>query len=78
MDICALQEIIARFKTLAVDPTEFACMKAIVLFKPGEPSAGGGGKSTFWVTGKIKGMLRESKCKSAWRSTQLAVLSYTD
>ncbi|XP_034288528.1 photoreceptor-specific nuclear receptor [Pantherophis guttatus] len=33
-DICALQEIIARFKTLAVDPTEFACMKAIVLFKP--------------------------------------------
>ncbi|KAG8145006.1 hypothetical protein E2320_013385 [Naja naja] len=33
-DICALQEIIARFKTLAVNPTEFACMKAIVLFKP--------------------------------------------
>ncbi|XP_062998444.1 photoreceptor-specific nuclear receptor [Elgaria multicarinata webbii] len=34
MDLRALQEIIARFKGLLVDPTEFACMKAIVLFKP--------------------------------------------
>ncbi|KAJ6664091.1 hypothetical protein lerEdw1_008306 [Lerista edwardsae] len=34
IDVRALQEIIARFKALAVDPTEFACMKAIVLFKP--------------------------------------------
>ncbi|XP_033022660.1 photoreceptor-specific nuclear receptor [Lacerta agilis] len=34
MDIRVLQEIIARFKALGVDPTEFACMKAIVLFKP--------------------------------------------
>ncbi|XP_053128694.1 photoreceptor-specific nuclear receptor [Hemicordylus capensis] len=34
IDVRALQEIIARFRTLAVDPTEFACMKAIVLFKP--------------------------------------------
>ncbi|KAF7241606.1 Photoreceptor-specific nuclear receptor, partial [Varanus komodoensis] len=33
-DIRALQEIIARFRGLLVDPTEFACMKAIVLFKP--------------------------------------------
>uniref|UniRef100_A0A4X2LHW6 Nuclear receptor subfamily 2 group E member 3 n=1 Tax=Vombatus ursinus TaxID=29139 RepID=A0A4X2LHW6_VOMUR len=30
-----LQETIARFKSLTVDPTEFACMKALVLFKPG-------------------------------------------
>ncbi|XP_068923384.1 photoreceptor-specific nuclear receptor [Petaurus breviceps papuanus] len=29
-----LQETIARFKSLTVDPTEFACMKALVLFKP--------------------------------------------
>ncbi|XP_069898818.1 photoreceptor-specific nuclear receptor [Dipodomys merriami] len=29
-----LQETIARFRALAVDPTEFACMKALVLFKP--------------------------------------------
>lgn len=36
IDVRALQEIIARFKALAVDPTEFACMKAIILFKPGE------------------------------------------
>ncbi|KAJ7311404.1 hypothetical protein JRQ81_007031 [Phrynocephalus forsythii] len=34
VDLRALQEIIARFKSLLVDPTEFACMKAIVLFKP--------------------------------------------
>lgn len=30
-----LQETISRFRALAVDPTEFACMKALVLFKPG-------------------------------------------
>ncbi|KAM5340371.1 photoreceptor-specific nuclear receptor isoform 2-T3 [Glossophaga mutica] len=29
-----LQETISRFRGLAVDPTEFACMKALVLFKP--------------------------------------------
>ncbi|XP_062060870.1 photoreceptor-specific nuclear receptor [Lepus europaeus] len=29
-----LQETIARFRALAVDPTEFACLKALVLFKP--------------------------------------------
>uniref|UniRef100_A0A670ZBD7 Nuclear receptor subfamily 2 group E member 3 n=1 Tax=Pseudonaja textilis TaxID=8673 RepID=A0A670ZBD7_PSETE len=46
-DICALQEIIARFKTLAVDPTEFACMKAIVLFKPGEPSVLHGWRNSY-------------------------------
>lgn len=30
-----LQETISRFRALAVDPTEFACLKALVLFKPG-------------------------------------------
>lgn len=30
-----LEEVFHRFKALAVDPTEFACLKAIVLFKPG-------------------------------------------
>uniref|UniRef100_A0A8C0ESX9 Nuclear receptor subfamily 2 group E member 3 n=1 Tax=Bubo bubo TaxID=30461 RepID=A0A8C0ESX9_BUBBB len=34
LDIRALQETLSRFKALAVDPTEFACMKAVVLFKP--------------------------------------------
>lgn len=33
-----LEEVFVRFKTLAVDPTEFACLKAIVLFKPGKES----------------------------------------
>ncbi|KAM6149738.1 photoreceptor-specific nuclear receptor [Erethizon dorsatum] len=32
-----LQETVARFRALAVDPTEFACMKALVLFKPETP-----------------------------------------
>lgn len=30
-----LQETISRFRGLAVDRTEFACLKALVLFKPG-------------------------------------------
>ncbi|XP_029009542.3 photoreceptor-specific nuclear receptor [Betta splendens] len=33
-DMHILQEAFNRFKALAVDPTEFACLKAIVLFKP--------------------------------------------
>jgi len=35
-DLQVLEEIFSRFKALAVDPTEFACLKAIVLFKPGK------------------------------------------
>ncbi|XP_004687681.2 PREDICTED: photoreceptor-specific nuclear receptor [Condylura cristata] len=34
METRILQETISRFRVLAVDPTEFACMKALVLFKP--------------------------------------------
>ncbi|XP_048887234.1 photoreceptor-specific nuclear receptor-like [Brienomyrus brachyistius] len=33
-DLRVLQEVFSRFKALAVDPTEFACLKAVVLFKP--------------------------------------------
>ncbi|XP_078285859.1 photoreceptor-specific nuclear receptor [Rhinoraja longicauda] len=33
-DVRILQEAISRFKALVVDPTEFACLKAVVLFKP--------------------------------------------
>ncbi|TMS05468.1 Photoreceptor-specific nuclear receptor [Larimichthys crocea] len=33
-DLRILEEVFNRFKGLAVDPTEFACLKAIVLFKP--------------------------------------------
>ncbi|CAK6950981.1 photoreceptor-specific nuclear receptor [Scomber scombrus] len=33
-DLRILEEVFNRFKALAVDPTEFACMKAIILFKP--------------------------------------------
>ncbi|XP_042352853.1 photoreceptor-specific nuclear receptor [Plectropomus leopardus] len=34
VDLRILEEVFNRFKALAVDPTEFACLKAIVLFKP--------------------------------------------
>ncbi|XP_034144014.1 photoreceptor-specific nuclear receptor isoform X2 [Esox lucius] len=30
----ALEEVFNRFKALSLDPTEFACLKAVVLFKP--------------------------------------------
>ncbi|CAL8356266.1 unnamed protein product [Lota lota] len=33
-DLHCLGDVFDRFKVLAVDPTEFACLKAIVLFKP--------------------------------------------
>ncbi|XP_039881739.1 photoreceptor-specific nuclear receptor [Simochromis diagramma] len=33
-DLQILEEVFSRFKALTVDPTEFACLKAIVLFKP--------------------------------------------
>ncbi|XP_034541927.1 photoreceptor-specific nuclear receptor isoform X2 [Notolabrus celidotus] len=33
-DQCILEGVFNRFKALAVNPTEFACLKAIVLFKP--------------------------------------------
>lgn len=35
-DMKMLQEITNRFRSLQVDPAEFACLKAIALFKPGE------------------------------------------
>ena len=34
-DMRMLQEITNRFRSLQVDPAEFACLKAIALFKPG-------------------------------------------
>lgn len=34
-DIRILQEVVARFKAVQVDPAEFACLKAVALFKPG-------------------------------------------
>ena len=35
-DVRTLQEVLARFKSVQVDPAEFACLKAIALFKPGK------------------------------------------
>lgn len=35
-DIKLFQDILSKFKAICVDPTEYACLKAIVLFKTGE------------------------------------------
>ncbi len=37
-DVRTLQETTSRFRNLQVDPAEFACLKAIALFKPGRLS----------------------------------------
>lgn len=34
-DIKLFQDILAKFKAMWLDPTEYACLKAIVLFKSG-------------------------------------------
>lgn len=35
-DLRALNDALLRFRAIGVDPAEFACLKAIVLFKSGE------------------------------------------
>ncbi len=35
-DIRGIRDVLGRFKQLAVDRTEYACLKAIVLFRPGK------------------------------------------
>ncbi|KAG9332335.1 hypothetical protein JZ751_015342, partial [Albula glossodonta] len=34
VQLSLLQDVFSRFKALAMDPTEFACLKAVILFKP--------------------------------------------
>ena len=46
-DVRTLREMMARFKAIQVDPAEFACLKAIVLFKPGTA------ESLFTVTSRV-------------------------
>ncbi|XP_053630953.1 nuclear receptor subfamily 2 group E member 1-like [Cherax quadricarinatus] len=41
-DIKLFQDILSKFKTMCVDPTEYACLKAIVLFK------------TVWESGGVE------------------------
>ncbi|MES9881745.1 MAG: hypothetical protein ABW185_12775 [Sedimenticola sp.] len=36
MHLKTLQEVLARFVSMRVDSTEFACLKALVLFKSGK------------------------------------------
>ena len=35
-DLRALNDALVRFRTIGVDPAEFACLKAIVLFRSGK------------------------------------------
>jgi hypothetical protein len=35
-DVRTLQEVVTKFKAMRVEPEEFACLKAIVLFRPGK------------------------------------------
>ncbi len=35
-DIRYIRDLVTRFKELTVDRTEYACMKAVVLFRPGQ------------------------------------------
>jgi nuclear receptor subfamily 2 group E protein 3 len=37
-DIRVLNDALNRFRSIAVDPAEFACLKALALFKPGLPN----------------------------------------
>lgn len=39
-EIQALQEVVARFRQLRLDATEFACLKCIVTFKAGKQTGG--------------------------------------
>lgn len=35
-----MRELCSRFHALGVDATEYACLKALILFRPGTSSAG--------------------------------------
>ena len=55
-ELRAFQDIIAKFQALQVDPTEYACLKGVVLFKTGEccgelSATGVGGLEVGWVSG---------------------------
>jgi len=51
----ALQEIIAKFKAIQVDATEYACLKGIVLFKTGKRR----GHLTVWLPFSLVALLDE-------------------
>lgn len=65
-----LQEVVARFRTIRVDPAEFACLKAVVLFKSGKWETvvrmvyrlcvGGAGKVTVYKKCMVKRKERPS------------------
>lgn len=61
LDMRALQETLGRFKALAVDPTEFACMKAVVLFKPGEATPG-----THYIPVPLPSLSPPCPCRDPW------------
>ncbi|XP_037795684.1 protein tailless-like [Penaeus monodon] len=50
-EVVAMRDIITRLHALRVDHTEYACLKALILFRPGEPGGGGGGYLASKVCG---------------------------
>lgn len=65
-EIRALQETIAKFKALQVDPTEFICLKGIVLFKTGQWS-----KRQTFVSRRLSHVKLEGyKAKFSFASTR--------
>ena len=52
-DIRLLQNVIARFRRMQIDSTEYACLKEIVLFKPGELSF------IYFLITNVEGRTRE-------------------
>ena len=58
-ELRAFQDIIAKFQALQVDPTEYACLKGVVLFKTGEWAGGrrhGVVLLVWWVLGVGRGL----------------------
>ncbi len=71
-DMRTLQEITNRFRNLQVDPAEFACLKAIALFKPGESSFAMRVPS-FWNPSHLQHDLASCR-KGRWRTWTLVIL----
>ena len=61
-EVRSLQEIIAKFKAMQVDPTEYACLKGIVLFKTGK-------QQNWWINHFI-----HNKNQLDWWTTNEAIL----
>ncbi|XP_013916985.1 PREDICTED: nuclear receptor subfamily 2 group E member 1 [Thamnophis sirtalis] len=60
-EIQALQEVVARFRQLRLDATEFACLKCIVTFKAGIPTHSGSELRSFRNAAAIAALQDEAQ-----------------